>query len=433
MPPSAQSTMSHVCLLFTFLCQHSVLEVFSFVESAQKPTYRHRIAQLMPTWEKDVQRDITIRPPVRLPVCPTTPPGPHLRCCNDTARQCNNRHHPLSCTTPYPISPSSETMPKGPVELKMSLTEEHIKIILERPLNDTLDNLRNNLPNNNADDPQQENIAGLLTILLGTPAAFSLYCPDGSGNIAAKLFPIQQQVRAGVVKLDLFLPLVRHVVDKSSDINIWQAVFDLINILGALTPPPSSIPPTFRGTPIKASSSRLADSEMRDIVEGELFEEIKHCTFRNVGGFWDKFFDPKSWRKEQNAMLKGILTVHDGKRWTDFPTVPDEKPVWDWLRSLEEHFLDGAPYKLHTTRTANQFQERKGQMDLFLQKPAIKAGNMFWYKHVLVVGEQKKSYDTSRFKADLLQLTRYVRSVFADQPTRRFVHAFSFCASKMEL
>lgn len=148
--------------------------------------------------------------------------------------------------------------------------------------------------------------------------------------------------------------------------------------------------------------SRLANSETRDIVEGELFEEIKNCTFRNVGGFWDKFFNSKSWRKEQKAMLKGVLIAHDGKRWKDFPTVPDEKLVWDWLRSLEEQFLDDAPFKFHTTRTANQFKERKGQMDLFLQKLTAEATDAFWYKHVLVVGEQKKSYDISRFKANLL-------------------------------
>ncbi|KAM4063574.1 kinase [Hirsutella rhossiliensis] len=39
----------------------------------------------------------------------------------------------------------------------------------------------------------------------------------------------------------------------------------------------------------------------------------------------------------------------------------------------------------------------------------------------------------TKSKADLLQLARYVRGVFADQPTRRFVHAFSLCSSKMEL
>ncbi|KAK4194052.1 hypothetical protein QBC40DRAFT_291462 [Triangularia verruculosa] len=315
----------------------------------------------------------------------------------------------------------------------MTLKEEQITIISERPLSDTLDNFREKLRKNNADDSPKEDIAGLLGALIVSPAAFSLPSPDGSDNVAVKLLSIKEQVRAGVVKLDHFVSLVRHVVDKSSDIDIWQAVFNIIETLSPLTPPPSSLAPTFRGTPIKTSSSRLADSETRDIVEGELFAEIKHCTFRNVGGFWDKFFDPKSWRKEQNAMLKGVLTAHDGKRWTDFPAIPDEKPVWNWLRSLEEHFLDDAPYKLHTTGTANQFQERKGQMDLFLQKPATDAGNTFCYKDVLVVGEQKKSHDTSRFKADLLQLARYVRGVFTDQPTRRFVHAFSLCASKMEL
>lgn len=50
-----------------------------------------------------------------------------------------------------------------------------------------------------------------------------------------------------------------------------------------------------------------------------------------------------------------------------------------------------------------------------------------------MVGEQKKSYDKSRFKADLLQLIRYVRGVFTDQPTRRFVHAFTLYASIIEL
>ncbi|KAK6950577.1 hypothetical protein Daesc_008905 [Daldinia eschscholtzii] len=229
-----------------------------------------------------------------------------------------------------------------------------------------------------------------------------------------------------------FRPLVNAVIADSPDIDIWVAVFNLVADATPSTLPPSSIAPTFRGTPLKTSSSRLADSETREIVERDLFEEMKNCIFRNVGGFWDKFF--KSRNQEQDEMLKGILTAYNGKRWTDFPTIPDEKPVWDWLCSLEEDFLENAPYKLHTTTTANQFKERKGQMDIFFKlAPQTDSSGTFYYKDVLVIGEQKKSYDTGRFKADLFQLSRYVRSVFADQPTRRFVHAFSFCASKMEL
>ncbi|KAM4061362.1 kinase [Hirsutella rhossiliensis] len=47
-------------------------------------------------------------------------------------------------------------------------------------------------------------------------------------------------------------------------------------------------------------------------------------------------------------------------------------------------------------------------MDIFFQMPDREANSTFTYKDVLVVGEQKKSYDASRFKADLLQLTRYM-------------------------
>ncbi|PVH92748.1 serine/threonine-protein kinase Sgk2 [Periconia macrospinosa] len=318
----------------------------------------------------------------------------------------------------------------------MTLNKEQIRIIAENPLGDSLNSVRVAL--RDCGDALSEGVvARLLGTLVTSPVALDLpasdAAPDGNGYVAEKLLSLRRKVKEGTIKLDQFRHLVHHVIDKSPDIQIWEDVLNIIDTLSAPTPPSSSIAPTFRGTPIKSSSSRLADSETRDIIEGELFEEIKNCTFRNVGGFWDKFFDPRSWRKEQNAMLKRILTAHDGKRWTSFPTVPDEKPVWDWLRSLEERFLHDAPYKFYTTRTANQFEERKGQMDLFLQRPAAEASDTFWYKHVFVVGEQKKSYDTSRFKADFLQLTRYVRSVFADQPTRRYVHAFSLCASKMEL
>ncbi|KAI5917190.1 serine/threonine-protein kinase Sgk2 [Camillea tinctor] len=324
----------------------------------------------------------------------------------------------------------------------MTLSEEQIRVIENYPLEDSLSRFAANLRDLKvSDESWRSGIASLLLAILGSITAHHLPAPDGSGDVALRLFTIRQKaLDCTSLQLAQFRPLVDAVIANSPDIDIWSAVLDLIADVLPSTPPPSSLAPTFRGTPIKTSSSRLADSETREIVEGELFEEIKNCTFRNVGGFWDKFFDPKSWRKEQNAMFQGIMTAHDGKRWTNFPTVPDEKPVWDWLRSLEEHYLGNAPYKLHTTRTANQFKERKGQMDLFLQKPtkelqkpATETDDTFWYKDVLVIGEQKKSFNTSRFKADLLQLTRYVRSVFADQPTRRFVHAFSFCASKIEL
>ncbi|KAG6017124.1 hypothetical protein E4U54_008238 [Claviceps lovelessii] len=121
----------------------------------------------------------------------------------------------------------------------MTLTEQQIKIISERPLQDELDHLRDKL-RDDVDDPQEKDVANLLGALRGSPAAFSLPSPDGNGDVAGKLFSIQRNVRGGAVRLDGFRPLVRHV-DKSTDTDIWETVFNIINTLSALTPPPSSI------------------------------------------------------------------------------------------------------------------------------------------------------------------------------------------------
>ncbi|KAL7937847.1 serine/threonine-protein kinase Sgk2 [Trichoderma chlorosporum] len=312
----------------------------------------------------------------------------------------------------------------------MTLTEQQIKIISERPLNDTLTHLQVKLRDLKPDHVWQEDIASLLGALLVSPAAFSLASPNYAGSVAARLLSIAQLLHGGGLTLEQFRPLMSSVVDNAPDVDIWDAVLNLIETLSPLTPP-SSVVPTYRGTPVKSSSSQLADSRTRDIFERGLFFEIKDCVYRNVQGFWDKFFDSSSWCKEKKQMLRDILEAHDGKKWRDFPPDPDEQPVWAWLRSLEESCLTGTPNKLHTTRTVNQFKERKGQLDLFFQRSAQKEDGTFCYKDVLVVGEQKRS--VGKLKATLLQLLRYVRDVFADQPTRRFVHAFSLCASTMEL
>ncbi|KAK1249762.1 hypothetical protein MKX08_009765 [Trichoderma sp. CBMAI-0020] len=317
----------------------------------------------------------------------------------------------------------------------MALTEQHIEIIAQFPLNDALDHIRVKLSGSkDADCP--EDVASVLGPLVASHAAFRLPFPHGTGTLAFRLLSIKGHVQEDLdsIELDKFRPLIRHVRCRSSDNVIWVAFFNLVKDLGIdIDTPPSSIAPTFQRTPINTSSSQLADSETRNIIERGFFEEIKNCTFRNVGGFWDKFFNLESWRAEQKEIFKGVIKAHDGKKWVGFPAIPVEKPVWDWLRSLKERFLVDAPYKLRTTATANQFKERKGQMDIFLQKPTTEASSTLWYKHVIVVGEQKKLYVKDRFKADLLQLTRSVRGISADQPTRRFVHAFSFCASIMEL
>ncbi|KAK8147543.1 hypothetical protein G3M48_001442 [Beauveria asiatica] len=315
----------------------------------------------------------------------------------------------------------------------MTLTEEQINTIADCPLNDSLTRFSQKLSHlEGSNEAWRTDVATVLPVLIASPAAYNLALPDGGVNVAVKLLSILQHVRGGLLKFDHFRPLINAVATDSPDIDVWAAVIDLIDTVNPSTPPPSSIIPTGHGTPVKTSSSRLEDSETRDIVERELFYEIKDCTHRGVPGFFEKHFDTANWTKAQAKMLKSILANHDGTKWNDFPADPWEAAVWKWLQGLEEKALAGARYTLHTNKSATEFKERRGQMDIFFQKPKRTKGR-FEYKHVLVAGEHKRSFATADFKACMLQLTRHVRSIFADQPMRRFVHAFTIKAATMEL
>ncbi|KAK3175546.1 hypothetical protein K4F52_010179 [Lecanicillium sp. MT-2017a] len=316
----------------------------------------------------------------------------------------------------------------------MALSEEQINIIVINPLNDSLARFPQKLRGlKETNEAWSTDIASLLLALVGSKAAFNLRASDGDSNVATKLFPIQQNVQGSSLTFSHFRPLIDAVVAQSPDTDIWKAVINLIDAVNPSTPPPRSIVPTALGTPVRRSSSRLADSETRVIVERELFYEIRNCTHRGVPGFFEKHFDSTKWTKKQQKMLKSILANHDGTKWTGFPADPWEKQVWDWLVDLEAKALTGASYPLHTSKSATDFKTRKGQMDIFFQKPNRAKSGQFKYKHVLVVGEHKLSPRTADFKACLLQLTRHVRSIFDDQPMRRFVHAFTIKGTTMEL
>jgi hypothetical protein len=311
----------------------------------------------------------------------------------------------------------------------MALREDQIKVIAENPLDEVLKDIRVKL-RDCADAPPEGVVANLLGALILSPAAFNLFPSDGKANVASRLLSVRQNIRE--IEPATLQALVRSISAHCPDADVWAAVIDLVEAVKPSTPPLSSIIPTFFGTPVKTSSSRLDDSEKRSIVEHELFCEIRDCTHRGVPGFFEKHFNSATWDEKQQQILKLLSANHDGSKWKGFPTDPWENAVWEWLVALEENTLTGAPYTLHTTGTGTEFKERKGQMDIFFRR--VKSRNRpSTFKDVLVVGEHKRSSNSSDFKACLLQLTRHVRSVFADQPMRRFVHAFTIRGTTMEL
>ncbi|KAI1745876.1 serine/threonine-protein kinase Sgk2 [Xylaria scruposa] len=316
----------------------------------------------------------------------------------------------------------------------MELTDDQDKIIWENrlELGDFEDKLR--------DDPSMDNILELLRALSNSPAADKLYHRDEV--VSGQVFKIRTLFISGKEhSLAPFSDLIDDIVEMSSPDVIWVEIFRLIDYFASSLFRPTQYTPipihrflsnTFESTPCNFNSRRLPHSALD--IESELFQEIKECTFRDVKGFCETFFPVHRWDRKKKQMVSAIMQEHNGQRWKDFPADPIEKPVWVWLCTLEQKHLEGARNTLHTTDTFDH--GRTGQLDVFLQRPhkdTEKKLNNFSYKDVLVIGEHMRTPNTGGFKADFLQLTRYVRNVFWDQPTRRFIHAFSLCGSIMEL
>jgi len=292
------------------------------------------------------------------------------------------------------------------------------------PYNDTL---------TGQDLTRQEAISNLLLALMGHKVAFNLRSRIGNSNIATELSKLFGLVQSGRYNYEHYRALSRFVVKKAPDVDIWNAVFDLI-ITVSRTTPPTSISPSFNGTPVTKSSSSFQGSEQtRKIIESAMFYEIKGCTYRNVGGFFEKYFEERPWSCKSKAIYNAVKKQYRGGRWTDFPDPPDDDAVWNWLSRFQDKHLSDSRGILYTTESTSDLTggEAQRQLDLFVKRRGIEASGKHDWKDVRVIGELKQS--KWPLKKILLQLARYMRDAFTAQPTRRFIHGFFLHGTIMEL
>ncbi|EFY84899.1 serine/threonine-protein kinase Sgk2 [Metarhizium acridum CQMa 102] len=105
----------------------------------------------------------------------------------------------------------------------MPLTEQQINVISEYPLNDTLDRFRDKLRDlDEADRSWHDATASIILALVDTGAALNLGSRGGKETLADDLFPLYPSVRKGSFKSEHFRHLVRCIIDKASDIDIWE-------------------------------------------------------------------------------------------------------------------------------------------------------------------------------------------------------------------
>lgn len=331
------------------------------------------------------------------------------------------------------------------------LTSDELETIGQNPLGDSLSAVREALreaepntpteasqPDDSADSPERPRlfvaaIGKLFYILSGSEVSLALASRTGRDALVSDLTAVRLRVQKGDFEYSHFRPLSLLVIKQAPDVHVWSAVVALIRAISHSTPPPS-LPPSFE-TPITHSSASQQGSEQtRRKIEPRVFEEIRHCTHRAVGGFHEKYFEGHKWNRRAKRIWQSAKSRYSDsdKRWTQLPDVASEDEVCNWLLELQHELLANERAAYYRSSAGNRVgTEASRQLDLFVKMRRDKATDVKHdWKHVLVVGELKKS--DQKNKNLWLQVGSAVRNVFASQPTRLFVHAFTLTGTEME-
>ncbi|KAL1973894.1 hypothetical protein VTN31DRAFT_5454 [Thermomyces dupontii] len=261
-----------------------------------------------------------------------------------------------------------------------SLTEEERRVIENHPLNNTLDTLQEalrELDNSYSSDtdrkPEQLNdlLSDLFHILSKTKVASSLPSRISSRNLRQELAAVYWRIQDGDLSYNGYRPLVKLVIQKAADVDIWSAVFDLIAKGSRVTPLPTSAQNVVDNTPVKASSGSLQGSEQtRDQVGLRVFQEIQDCTYRNVQGFYEKYFENTNWADRAQKVYESTGHLHVDGEWVNIGDSPSQDDVLKLLFKLQDDFLSNESRRYYTIKLPRELVggEPRRQIDVILKR-----------------------------------------------------------------
>ncbi|TWU72701.1 hypothetical protein ED733_004021 [Metarhizium rileyi] len=324
------------------------------------------------------------------------------------------------------------------------LTSKEMLAIEKSPLGDSLSMIRETLrkaeasleadDGNNESGPPRLFLAAINTlfhILSCSDVSFTLASRTGRDFIASDLIVLRMRLYRGEFEHDLFRPLTQLVITPASDIDIWTAIIALIRTISHATPPPS-LPLSFDTSTTHSSASQPGSENTCRKIEPRVFEEVRHCTHRAVGGFHEKYFEGRPWSRRASRIYKASQDFYDKDkgRWKGLPTGATEDDVCKWWLGLQCDLLDKERAAYLRSSNKRVGGEAQRHLDLFVKTKAAINDEKHAWKDVLVVGELKKADQMN--EGLWLQVGGAVRHVFTYQPTRRFVHAFTLTGTEME-
>ena len=286
----------------------------------------------------------------------------------------------------------------------------------------------------------------LISILLVQPATRPLRSKIGVGSLKLDVVSLEDRVFSNQLSITLIRPLLKLVVSRRSDAEVWAALYDLVLQANLTLPRPTtpdrpSIASLFQGTPNSYKSGSLQNTFMPiERVKEALKFELNSSIELNHPNFIATFFKDRQVEDAANAVFKkcceGEAPVFKNRwhAWED-----DEEP--DVQRSFENNikfimtFLDSANIKPPGKRqflpspNTKHLGTEKLKPDICLANGATRLPS--WGQ--VLVPIEVKAPGRDGWERTWLDIAKYARAILSYQDSRRFVLGITLCGSTMRL
>jgi hypothetical protein len=196
--------------------------------------------------------------------------------------------------------------------------------------------------------------------------------------------------------------LTAALTDNRDDALIWDQVYNAVT--ESLTSPKQLTPPTafekaVFDTPLRSSSaSQRGIEQTHDEVDQRILEELTGRVYYDVGGFFKRYFEGKSWTNNARDIYEESRAQYTEGRWSGWSEPSIQSLFFEWFMKFQDTVLSGLRRRYYTS--ANKVlrgseADRKLDIFLILANAILLNGEHDW-SNVLVIGEHKQNLDKDR-------------------------------------
>ena len=214
---------------------------------------------------------------------------------------------------------------------------------------------------------------------------------------------LYSRVDASLVNIAPSIPLVELIVRNEpgaptpNDTDIWRTVFELVAETTPVTPPTAFEKAVFE-TPLRSSSaSQRGIEQTHDEVDQRKLEELTGRVYYDVGGFYERYFEEKSWTNNARDIYEESRAQYtESLEWV--ARTLNSRSNFEWFMKFQDTVLSGLGHRYYTSASKvlrDSEADRKLAIFLAPANAAPPNGEHDW-SNVLVIGEHKQNAGEDR-------------------------------------